>query len=130
LHTITACGADNLGVRFYLGTNEPAWLGRTALPLMVSRRRLARRIRLPRARGPWFLDSGGFMELATFGRWTISPREYVQLVNRYRSEVGRVVRVAPMDWMCEGSIRKLTGLSVGAHIRRTVENFDRLLQLR
>lgn len=114
---------------FFLGTNEPAWLARTAVPLMVSRRRLARRVRLPRARGLWFLDSGGFTELSKFGRWSLTPREYVRFVRRCRDEVGRLVAVAPMDWMCEPSVRALTGLSVAAHIRRTVENYDTLLQL-
>jgi hypothetical protein len=50
-------------------------------PLFVNRNALfgkdssyARTGKLPRARGPWALDSGGFTELTTHGRWTITPR--------------------------------------------------------
>jgi hypothetical protein len=45
-------------VRFWLGTHKPGWLARTEVPLFVSHRTLGGRRELPRARGPWALDSG------------------------------------------------------------------------
>lgn len=122
---------------FYLGTHEPGWLRRSPVPLFVSRRRLARLSRLPQARAAWALDSGGFTELQLYGRWTVSPRDYVAEVRRYADEVGALEWAAPQDWMCEpiviagGKIGRVvfagTGLSVPEHQRRTVEN---LLELR
>ncbi len=64
-------------MRFYLGTHHASWLGRTDVPLFVSRRRLAGIRRLPRALGPWALDSGGFTELSMFGRWRTTAAQYV-----------------------------------------------------
>jgi hypothetical protein len=72
------------GVRFYLGTHLPNWLGKVTIPLFVSRRTLAPRRTLPRALGPWALDSGGFTELAMYGRWTVPATQYVAEVRRFR----------------------------------------------
>jgi hypothetical protein len=94
-------GPDN-GPTFYLGTHHPSWLRRTDVPLFISRRRLAGRKTLPRARGPWALDSGGFQELTLHGRWTLTPREYVREVRRYASEIGNLRFAAAMDWLCGG----------------------------
>jgi hypothetical protein len=41
---------------FYLSTHHGDWFSKTDVPLVLSRRRLAQRQRLPRARGPWALD--------------------------------------------------------------------------
>src|SRR5690242_4741899 len=96
-------------MRFYLGTHMPSWLTKTDVPLFVSHRRLLGELRpgrgarktLPRARGPWALDSGGFTELQMFGEWRTTPAEYIAAVRRYRDEIGGLVWAAPMDWMCE-----------------------------
>jgi hypothetical protein len=96
---------------------------------MLSRRRLERRTALPRARGKWFLDSGGFSELALNGRWNLRPRDYVHLVRRYRDEIGGLELAAPQDWMCEPSMLERTGLTLREHQRRTVHNYSQLLDL-
>lgn len=56
--------------RFYLGTHRPAWLGQMDIPLFVSDHTLSQVKNLPRALGPWALDSGGFTELDMHGKWT------------------------------------------------------------
>lgn len=112
-----------------MGTHEAAWLGRIDFPLFVSHRRLARYRQLPVARCRWALDSGAFSELATYGRWTLTPREYVAAVRRYRDEIGHLAWAAPQDYMCEPTMLARTGLSVREHQRRTVENFLLLRQL-
>lgn len=110
-------------MHFWLGTHETSWLGRLDVPLFVSHRRLALRQRLPVARAPWALDSGGFTELSMFGEWRTGVNEYVEAVARYSETVGQLAWAAPMDWMCEPFIIDLTGLSVVEHQRRTVDNY-------
>jgi hypothetical protein len=99
------------------------------VPLFVSRRRLARYRHLPHAVTDWALDSGGFSELALFGRWTFTPEQYANEVRRYRQEIGRLQFAAAMDWMCEPAIIEKTGLSVEEHQGRTVENYLRLKEI-
>lgn len=114
---------------FYLGTHKTSWLSTAGVPLMVSHRRLARRRSLPRAAAPWALDSGGFTELSTYGRWMTSPGDYVAAVRRYRDEIGRLDWAAPQDWMCEPWILAETGGTVEEHQRRTIESYLRLRDL-
>lgn len=116
-------------MKFFLGTHQVSWLGRLAVPLFVSHRRLAGRRALPRAAAPWALDSGGFTELSMFGAWQTSPADYVAAARRYSAEIGMLAWAAPQDWMCEPSILARTGLTVAAHQQRTVENYLRLRAL-
>jgi hypothetical protein len=112
-------------IEFYLGAHEPSWLRRAGVPLMVSHIRLSRPKagRLRRATVPWVLDSGGFSELSMRGRWTISPAAYIEAVEQYQTEIGRMVWCAPQDWMCEPFIVAKTGLSVAEHQERTIVSF-------
>jgi len=116
---------------FLLGTHQPGWLTSAGVPLFVSDRRLRRYRRLPRARAPWALDSGGFTELATFGTWAHgpTPAEYVARARRYGDEIGHLAWIAPQDWMCEPVILAGTGLTAAEHQRRTVANFVQLRDL-
>lgn len=92
------------GCLFYLGTHQPQWLGRYAVPFFVSRRTLAPRKSLPKALARWALDSGGFTELQMYGRWTVTPEEYASEVRRFRDGVGLLDWAAPQDWMCEAAV--------------------------
>lgn len=114
---------------FWLGIHEPSWLERVDIPLFVSRRRLGRLKRLPRAIGPWALDSGGFSELSLHGRFELPPAAYAAEVRRYRDEIGGLAWAAPQDWMCEPAMLARTGLSVDEHQRRTVANYLELRQI-
>lgn len=124
---------------FLLGTHQPGWLNHVEVPLFVSDVRLRNYVNLPRAVAPWALDSGGFSELAATGTWTVTPKEYVERVRRYRDEIGLMRWAAPQDWMCEqqiihgGVVNGMrfagTGLSVAEHQRRTVLNYAELLDL-
>lgn len=107
----------------YLGTAKPQWLPVSDAPLMISHRTLAPRRTHHRAKVPWVLDSGGFTEIATNGRWEISPVEYLTAVHRYRDEIGQLEWCAPQDWMCEPMMLAKTGLTIDEHQRRTVGNF-------
>jgi hypothetical protein len=110
---------------FYLGA-DASWLATVGVPLMVSHRRLARRVALPRAIAPWVCDSGGFTELSRHGRWTVSARVYAAALDRYAAEVGGLRWAAPQDWMCEPWILAKTGLSVAAHQARTTASVAEL----
>lgn len=116
-------------MKFYLGTHEPAWLSQTAVPLFVSRIRLERRKTLPRAMGPWAMDSGGFSELDATGRWSITPREYAAFARRCRDEIGRMEWAAVQDWMCEDRVRAKTGEAVEDHQLRTIISYLELRDL-
>jgi hypothetical protein len=116
-------------MRFYLGTHKAAWLERVEIPLFVSVRTLRGRKKMPRALGPWALDSGGFTELNMNGAWQTTPKQYVADVRRIQQEVGQLAWAASCDWMCETFVLKKTGKSVAEHQRLTVENYIELRQL-
>ena len=116
-------------VRFWLGTHEVSWLSRTDVPLFLSARRLRLRKSLPKAKGPWALDSGGFSELSLYGEWRTSAMQYSSEVRHWRSVVGGLEWAAIQDWMCEEAVLKKTGFSVAEHQRRTVHSYILLRQL-
>lgn len=120
---------DGSGTRFWLGVPEPVWLTRTAVPLFVSHRRLRRVRKLPRALGSWALDSGAFSELAMFGRFETSARDYVAAVRRYRDDVGQLAWCAIQDWMCEPFMLQKTGRNVVEHQELTISSFEELSAL-
>lgn len=109
--------------RFWLGTHMTNWLGFLGVPLFVSRRRLAMRKSFPRAAAPWALDSGGFTEIETFGKWMVLPRDYAAEVRRYRDEVGMMEWAAVQDWMCEPKMLEKSGLTVAEHQARSIQSF-------
>lgn len=111
---------------FFLGTHHAAWLGKTDVPLFVSRRSLQGRRTLPRARGRWALDSAAFTELSLHGRWTLTAEAYVDLVRRFAIEIGNLEWAAVQDLMCEEEILRRTGLTVADHQRLTVQSFIEL----
>ena len=138
---MVASGGGSTSPVLYLGSHKPHWLWRpeAAWPLFVSHRTLGHYRKLRRATHRWALDSGGFTELAKYGRWVTRPREYVAAVARYQQDVGLLDWAAPQDWMREpamihgGMIGKVrapgTGLSVSVHQHLTVLNYVELCGL-
>jgi hypothetical protein len=120
---VDAGSTERIVMLFFLGAHQPEWLEKTAVPLFISRRRLAKRRRLPRAMGTWALDSGAFTEISTNGRWTLGAAAYAGEVRRYRDEIGGLAWAAIQDWMCEPHILEKTGLSLIEHQRRTIDNY-------
>jgi hypothetical protein len=119
--------------RFFLGTDRPGWLGTAPFPLFLSYSELRGRRSLPRAVEPWGLDSRGFTELSTHGRWTIEPEEYAEAALRFAGWAGNLAVVSPQDSMCEPVIfdvaERETGRrpTVAVHQEATTAN---LLELR
>lgn len=118
-------------MKFYLGTHEPSWLGRSdvAVPLFVSHRRLMRYKTHPRAVTGWALDSGGFSELSIFGEWKTQPADYARAVVGYQAEIGNLEWAAVQDWMCEAVMLKRTGLTIAEHQARTIKSYLDLCDL-
>lgn len=118
---------------FYLGCSHPDWLEKTSVPLFVSRasfyKKGVRRKSFPRALGPWALDSGGFSELKKHGKWTVSPEQYVEDVQVFQAEVGKLRWAPCQDWMTEEDQLARTGFSVKDHQRLTLDNYLKLLDL-
>lgn len=121
-------------MEFWLGTHHPRHLAETSVPLFVSRTRLETMNRLPRAQGPWALDSGAFSELVAHPRWTVRARDYVDQVLYWRETIGNLQWIAIQDWMCEPLIRNGgfmrdgtfvvgTRLSVQEHQERTIASY-------
>ncbi len=112
---------------FYLGIPEPAWLEHMLVPTFVSRVRLLRKVnRIPRARAPWAMDSGGFTQITAHGGWSIRPREFIREVDFFAREIGNLDWASPMDWMVENAALKKTGKTLREHQRLTLENFIEL----
>lgn len=111
------------GFTFYLGTHRPQWLAELSIPLFVSYRTIGALGKLPVARGPWALDSGGFTELNLHGCWKTPAKQYAADVKRYQREIGNLQWCAPQDWMCEREVLCKTKLTVPEHQRRTVESY-------
>lgn len=112
---------------FYLGIADPSWIARLSVPMFLSIRRLRDRKTLPRALGPWALDSGGFTELVLNGSWTTRARRYAREVRWIREEIGNLQWAATQDWMNEPVVLQKTGYRIKDHILLTVQNAMALL---
>ncbi|MFE9424369.1 hypothetical protein ACFYNO_15525 [Kitasatospora sp. NPDC006697] len=126
---MTAPAITPTPVRFHLGVHQPAWMEHLDFPLFVSNRRLMHRKSLPRAAGPWALDSGAFSEVDLYGRWKTTAQQYATAVNRYHDEIGNLEWCSPMDWVCEPWMLPKTGLTIEEHLRRTVDSVVELRSL-
>lgn len=111
---------------FYLGTHLPYWVRDERFVghrLFLSIRTLRRSFPRGPALVDYAVDSGGFQELRLFGRWTVSPRAYLDELLSLRDGLGKFDWAAQQDWMCEPFIRQRTRKSVREHQRRTVDNY-------
>lgn len=100
------------------------------VPLCLAYHHLAERRTLPRARGPWLLDSGAYTRLSTYGDWdTLSPTTYVADVHRLADEVGDLVFAGQMDWLVSDEHLRRTGLPTEEHLWNTVTNYVELVDL-
>jgi hypothetical protein len=116
-------------VQYFLGAHRPNWLEQSTHSLFVSHRTLHDRKKLPRARAPWALDSGGFSELSMHGSWHTTAMEYALCAQRYQDEIGALEFASQQDWMCEAMVLAKTGLTVLEHQRRTIDNYLELMHI-
>lgn len=76
----------------------------------------------------WILDSGAFSEIASYGHFRYSVREYANWINRFKS-CGNMIMAVSQDYMCEDSMLIKTKLTVIEHQRLTIERYDSLIPL-
>lgn len=108
---------------FWLGTSMPHWLELTATPLFVASHRLAPYKNLPKARGLWAQDSGGFNQITQHGRYLETAEEYASQTAIRAKQIGHLAWAAPQDWMCEPMALARTGLTIKVHQRKTIVNW-------
>jgi hypothetical protein len=76
----------------------------------------------------WMMDSRGFAELSTHGRWRTGPQQYADEINRWKDN-GNLVAAVTQDPMCEPFILHKTSLTIEDHQKITVDRYARLLDL-
>jgi len=113
-------------VHFFIGLDHPA-VAWPFLRSMISINTIRDR-KGPFRVNDWIMDSGGFTELSTHGRWRTSPKEYAAQINRWKDN-GNLVAAVTQDLMCEPFILHKTGLTVDDHQKITVERYARLIDL-
>jgi hypothetical protein len=99
-------------LQFFIGLDHPA----TAWPFlrsMISINTIRDR-KTPFRVNDWMMDSGGFTELSTHGRWRTSPQQYADEINRWKDNGNLVTQ----DLMCEPFILHKTGLTITKPARR------------
>jgi hypothetical protein len=90
-------------VHFFIGLDHPS----TAWPFlraMISINTIRDRKGLFRV-NDWMMDSGGFTELSTHGRWRTTPTEYADQINRWKT-TGNLVAAVTQDLMSSHSFWK------------------------
>jgi len=117
-------------LKFYMGTHMLSHIEKASIPLFVSFRQLRKRKKKRfNHEVPICVDSGGFSELSLFGRWTVTPGEYVLELNRLKKLGLKIEWAAIQDYMCEPIMMEKTGLTVEEHQKRTVESLKTLRSL-
>jgi len=110
-------------IEFFVGIQEPTWIGRAPFPTMISITRAHRRWGRRPALAPWALDSGGFTALHRHGGHQMPPEEYIETAYKLGDRHAGLSWMSPQDWMCEPSARARTGLPIEEHLERTVQNY-------
>jgi len=113
---------------FMLGTHVLNHMEKVNVPLFISFRQLRKRKKKRFIqKGVVCVDSGGFSELSLFGKWTITPLEYINDLERLKGLGLQINWAAQQDMMVEPIMLEKTGLTIKEHQKRTVQN---LIELR
>lgn len=115
-------------MKFFLGTHEPTWIGRSPVPLFVSMARGPRKFGQRPALAGWACDSGGFTQLHR-GGWVKPPEQFLEEVYFLADKCPGMEWASPQDWMCEPTALAATGKTVRYHQMRTIENYLLLKEL-
>ena len=76
----------------------------------------------------WIMDSGAFTELSRHGYYREDVKVYAEHVNRWKT-CGNMIVAVSQDYMCEDFILNKTGLTLREHQLRTVERYNKLINL-
>lgn len=113
-------------MRFFVGLHQPSDARHFAAAFVSVNRLKARKS--PFAVRDWIMDSGGFSAIATHGWYPHGVEEYATQINRWKS-CGNMLAAVCQDFMCEPAMLAITGLTVAAHQRLTIERYDALVPL-
>lgn len=117
-------------MRFYLGSPETTWIGRTDVDLFISANRFGRLSQSQtRTCDSIGADSGAFNQVSSHGKFIQTSRQYADSCLRFRDRAGEVDFFSIQDWMCEREVIEKTGLSIKEHQRRTVQSFFDLKEM-
>ena len=118
---------------YFLGVPEPSWLNHSdGVPKFISAARLDRLVtreeRWPvTCVDPWAIDSGAYIALSGTNRWVPWWRDaetYASKILSFATDSGWPPDfVAPQDWPCEPSVRKITGATVREHQQLTLDSY-------
>jgi len=75
----------------------------------------------------WIMDSGAFSDIVLNGRFSNSPQEYAQEINRW-SNCGKLEMAVSQDYMCEPFALEKTGLTIVEHQGLTIKRYDELIK--
>lgn len=114
--------------RFYPGIHQPGDARRTPFVCISINRLWKRRKRVGNRRTRALIDSAGFTEISTHGRWRNGVEVYARRIFELHTQgIVAIEAVVAQDYMCEPFILAKTGLTVAEHQRLTIERYDALV---
>jgi len=108
-------------MEYFIGIDRQTFTEYVDQPMFSVRTILNRKSRI-KSKGKWFLDSGAFTYLKNDGKFPYTIGKYLSVVGFQKPDYW-----ACMDWCCEDTVLKSTGLSVLQHVGNTVENGRQLI---
>ena len=109
-------------MKVYYGVVRKSYAEKVNYPMISVRTMLKRETPITENKQEWFLDSGAYTFLKDQGQYPFTYGKYLQVVSRFNP-----THWANMDWCCEPTVLKSTGLSVLQHIANTVESGRQLI---
>ena len=109
-------------MEIYYGVDRKAFADVVQHPMISFRTMRKRKTPIVENGKEWFMDSGAFTYLKNEGKFPFTYGEYLRAVNKFNPTY-----YANMDWCCEETVLKSTGLNVLQHIGNTVENGRQLI---
>lgn len=109
-------------MEIYYGVDRKAFAEVVSRPMISVRTMMKRKTPIVTNGKEWFMDSGAFTYLKNDGKFPFTYGKYLKIVAKFKPTYW-----ANMDWCCEPTVLKSTGLSVLQHIGNTVENGRQLI---
>lgn len=109
-------------MKYYIGIDRKTFVDYVEHPMFSVRILMNRKSKVVTNGKEWFLDSGAFTYLKQYGKFPFTIGKYLNVVSRQKPN-----HWACMDWCCEPTVQKVTGLNVLQHIGNTVENGRQLI---
>lgn len=109
-------------MKVYYGVDRKAFSKVVDKPMISFRTMSKRKSPIVEDGKEWFMDSGAFTYLKQYGKYPFSYGRYLRAVTDFKPTY-----FACMDWCCEETVLKSTGLNVIQHIGNTIESGRQLI---